>query len=192
MEPQQMMEFLLAMQAKADARYEEAKINQAKADADRKAMQERTDANMKTSHKELLAKLEDDRQANMKAWRGEMSAMTDKWGSDSHMETMACQVMEARRDEEPSSVDRKPEVAQKVEFPVVDAEVMPVREPKRKRRRDRHLAEERRRQKTKDSRREIREPQKKLTVAHRRTTRRLEVAQKTQIDQKVSRRATVR
>jgi hypothetical protein len=50
---------------------EEAKINQVKANANQantdaalKVMQEKADA----SHKELLARLEDGRQANMKAW----------------------------------------------------------------------------------------------------------------------------
>jgi hypothetical protein len=44
-------------------------------------------------------------------------------------ETMACQEMEAcQEEEEPTSVDMKPEVAQQEEVPVEDATVIPVRE----------------------------------------------------------------
>jgi hypothetical protein len=51
--------------------------------------------------------------------------------------------MEARLEEKgPTSVDRKPEAAQQEEVPLQDAEVMPVGEPKKKRRRDRKMAGE--------------------------------------------------
>jgi hypothetical protein len=43
-------------------------------------------------------------------------------------------------EKKPTSLDRKPEAAQKEEVPKVDAEVVPVGEPKKKRRRDRKLA----------------------------------------------------
>ncbi|PNF20396.1 hypothetical protein B7P43_G09711 [Cryptotermes secundus] len=49
-------------------------------------------------------------------------------------EMMACQEMEAHLEEkEPTSVDRKPEAAPQREVPEVDAEVMLVGEPKKKR-----------------------------------------------------------
>jgi hypothetical protein len=55
-------------------------------------------------------------------------------------ETMACrEKAEARLEEEdPASVDMKPEVAQDETVPVEDATVMPVGQPKKKRRRDRN------------------------------------------------------
>ena len=101
---------------------------------------------------ELLLAMRDEvrsrHQANMKAWREEMAAMRDKWVNDNDVETTAFQEMEARQDEKkPTSLDRKPEAAQKEEVPKVD-EVMPVGEPK-KRRRDQKLAAERRFQKPK-------------------------------------------
>jgi hypothetical protein len=47
--------------------------------------------------------------------------------------------MEARpAEEKPTSVDRKPEAAERREVPIEDAEVMPVGEPKEIRRRDRN------------------------------------------------------
>jgi hypothetical protein len=88
----------------------------------------------------------------MKAWREEMVAMRDKRMDANHDETLACHEMEARQDEEkPISRDRNPEAAQKEEVPAEDATVMPVGEPRKKRRRDRQLAAERRRQKQKIS-----------------------------------------
>ena len=57
---------------------------------------------------------------------------------DSHKETLACLEMEARpEEEEPASVNRKPEAAEQREFPVEAVTVMPVRRPKKKRRRGR-------------------------------------------------------
>ncbi|PNF15259.1 hypothetical protein B7P43_G00965 [Cryptotermes secundus] len=130
---------------------------------------------MMTGHKELLAKLEDDRQASMKAWREEMAAMRDKWMNTNHNETLTCREMKARQEErKPTSLDRKPEAAQREEVPKVDAEVMLVGEPKRKRRKDPRCGRH-----------------KKLAVARRGTTRRAKVAQKTPIDRKVSCCATV-
>jgi hypothetical protein len=139
MESQQMMELLLkeirAGQGKADAMREEIRTHQTKAEA---------------GHRELLAKLEDDRQADWKAWREEMAAShketVAETKSEMDVEMIACQEMEALSEEKkPTSVDMKPEVAQKEQVPVQDATVMPVGEPKKKKRR-RHwnLATERR------------------------------------------------
>jgi hypothetical protein len=53
--------------------------------------------------------------------------------------TMACQEMEERLvEEQPTSLDMKPEAAEQREVLVEDAEVMPVGEPKKKRHRDRN------------------------------------------------------
>jgi hypothetical protein len=60
-----------------------------------------------------------------------------------HNEAMACQDMEAHQEErKPTSPDRKLEAAQEDEVPAEDTTVMPVREPKKKRCRDRTLATE--------------------------------------------------
>jgi hypothetical protein len=177
MESQQMMELLLAMR-------EEARSNQANTDATLQVMQEKA----AIGHKELLARLEAGRQANMKAWREEMAAMRDKRMNANHDETMACQEMEARQDEKgPTSVETKPEAAQK-EVPIEDAKVMPVGEPKKKRRRGRKLAAERHHQMkewTQDG------CQRRLAAACRGTSHRAEVARKMQADKKMPRRATV-
>jgi hypothetical protein len=85
----------------------------------------------------------------------------------------------------------KPEVAQDEKVPVEVAAVMPVGESKKKRRRDRKLAAERRRQKPKNLTQENYETQKKLAVARRGTTHHAEVARKMQADKKMPRRATV-
>jgi hypothetical protein len=129
--------------------------------------------------------------ANMKAWREEMAAMRNKCANDNHNETLACQEMEARPEEKPISVDRKPEKAEEREVPEENAEVIPVGEPKKKRRRDRKLAAERRCQKRKTSTLENCGPPKELAVARRGTIRRAKMARKTPIDRKMSRRATV-
>jgi hypothetical protein len=152
MDSQQIMEFLLAMQAKADA-------NEAKADARHEADQAKAEAR----HEQIMA--------DWRAWREETATVRDKRVNDKHDEMMACQEIEARQGErKPTSRDRKPEAAQRDEVPKVDAEVMPVGEPKRERRRDRKLAAERRRQEPKCG------PQNKLVVARRGTTRRAKVA----------------
>jgi hypothetical protein len=93
------------------------------------------------------------------------------------VETMACQGMEARPEEEkPTSLETKPEATQQEEVPVEHAEVIPVGEPKKKRRRDRKLAAEHRRQKTNTSTRENCGPQERLAVTHRGRTHRATVA----------------
>jgi hypothetical protein len=86
------------------------------------ANQEKAEAN----HKELLARLEDDRQVKRRFLKEMMQIMDTshkeimaeiKPGRD--METMACQEVEARQEEEePTSMDRKPEVAEWREEPV--------------------------------------------------------------------------
>jgi hypothetical protein len=93
-------------------------------------------------------------------------------------ETMACRESTETRLEEKELIlpDRKPEVAQKEEVPTENAEVIPVGEPRKKRRKDRKPAAERRRQKLMDLMRENCRPQKKLAVARRGTSRRAEVA----------------
>jgi hypothetical protein len=97
-----------------------------------------------------------------------------------------------KEEEEPTSADRKPEAAEQREAPVDVAEVMPVGEPKKKRRRDRKLAAERRRQKPKTSTRENCGPQKSLVAARSGTSRRGKVTRHSkEIDRKMSRRATV-
>jgi hypothetical protein len=112
--------------------------------------------------------------------------------TNTRKETMACQEMEARlEEEEPASVDTKPEAAQQDEVLNEDAEVMSVGEPKEKRRRDRKLAAERRRLTLKNSTRENCGPHKKLAVDRRGTTRRTKVALKTPRDHKMSHRTTV-
>jgi hypothetical protein len=100
-------------------------------------------ADRKTDKEDLMARMD----ADMKAWREKADADMKAWGDEicwmqvettnTRKETMACQEMEARQEEEePSSVDRKPEVAEQREVPVEDTEVMPVGEPKKKRRRE--------------------------------------------------------
>jgi hypothetical protein len=194
---------------------EEIKTNLAKMEADRKADQEKAEANRKIDKEERKAaqvKADADRvqmqemmkmvhtcQAITDAVLPAMQVMeTSRKDTaaiikpETKVKTMACQEMEAHQEEEePTSADRKPEAADQREAPVDDAEVMPVGEPKKKRRRDRKLAAENRRQKPKTLTRENCGPQKRLAVAHRGTTCRAKVAQKTPIHWKMSRRATV-
>jgi hypothetical protein len=111
---------------------------------------------------------------------------------ETEVKTMACQEMEARQEEEePTSGDRKPDAAEEYKAPAENSTVMPVGEPKKKRRRDRKLAAQHRRQKPKTSTRENCGPQRRLAVARRGTSRRAKVARKRPIDWKISRRATV-
>jgi hypothetical protein len=183
MDLQQMMELLL----------KEIRTNQEKAESDRKADKEE----IKTGHKELLAKMEADRKAaqedlmaKLDADRAQtqefmktLQAYQAKTGAvllaiqetetshketaavietENEVETMACQGMEARPEEEkPTSADRKPEAAEEYEVPIEDAEVIPVGEPKKKRRKDRKLVTEHHRQKPKTSPRENCGPQKR-------------------------------
>jgi hypothetical protein len=91
----------------------------------------------------------------------------------------------------PTSPDRKPEATRKTEAPAENARVIPVEEPKKKRRRDRKLATERCHQELKDMKKKNCGPQKRLAVAHRGTTHCAKVGQKTPIDRKMSRHPTV-
>ena len=86
---------------------------------------------IETVMERLLAKLDADRE-DRKAWQEEMAAITGEWGKDSRKETLACQEMEARQEEEPISLDRNPEAAEQRDVPAEDAEVMPVGETKEK------------------------------------------------------------
>jgi hypothetical protein len=137
-----------------------------------------------------LARLEADRQANMKAWQEEMGARRDKKLTPAEIEPerevkmMACQEMEACLEKkELISLDRKPEAAERG-VPVVVATIMLVGE-QRKRCRDRKLATEQRCE-VKELTQNRGGYQKGLAVAHRETNQRMKVARKTQADQKVS------
>jgi hypothetical protein len=116
-----MEKFFERLTAKMDA-------NQAKAETDREA-----------DHKELLARLEDDRQAERRFLKEMMQIMDTSHKEvmaeiepGRNMETIVCQEMGAHPEEEkPASVDRKPEAAEhQEEVPVQDATAMPVVEPK--------------------------------------------------------------
>jgi hypothetical protein len=123
-----------------------------KMEANRKTDKEEMEAKRRADKEDFMARMD----ANMKAWQEKADADTKAWGEEirsmrfettnTRTETMACQEVEARQEEkEPSSVDMKPEVGEQREVPVEDAELMPVGEPKKKRRRDRKLVAERRR-----------------------------------------------
>jgi hypothetical protein len=101
--------------------------------------------------------------------------------------------MEAhQKEEEPTSADRKPEAAEQREVPADDAEIMLVRELKKKWHRDRKPATECRRQKPKTSTLGNYGPQKRLAVARNGSSRRKKVTWNTkEIDRKMSRCATV-
>jgi hypothetical protein len=160
------MQRIIEMLAKLDA-------NQEKAEADRKPTrnkgrppkQKQMQEMMKTmaarlekmdnSHKEMAAETKPDR---------DMEEMACRETTEAHLvldeKTMACQEMEARPEEKPTSVDRKPEAIEERQFPEENAEVIPVGELRKKRLRDRKPAAERRRQKLKDLTREDCKPQK--------------------------------
>jgi hypothetical protein len=121
--------------------------NQAKAEADRKADKE--------EGKAAQVKADADRvqmQEKMEAHRRELKEIMEKIMNANHNEKLACRETTEERLEEkkPTSPDRKPEAAQKAEVPAANATVMPVGEPKKKRRRDGKLAAKRRRQKPKN------------------------------------------
>jgi hypothetical protein len=110
----------------------------------------------------------------MKAWREEIrSVLLER--TNTRKETIACQEMEAHlEEEEPTSVDRKPEVAQNEEVHVEDAVVKPVKGRKKRQRGKRQAAGR------------CREPKKvtrgicgswmKFAVARRKVSRRATVA----------------
>jgi hypothetical protein len=125
-EMKQVMEMLKTMLASMDA-------NQARMEAEDKAWREEMEARRNVWRKETIA-YQEKMMARMNAGHKEMMA----WLKDLKIngeETMTCQEkMEVRLEEEPTSVEMKP-VAAHEEVPLEDAEVMPVGEP-RKRRRD--------------------------------------------------------
>jgi hypothetical protein len=118
MESQQIMELLLAMREEMRAGQEEANI---KAEA---------------RHAQLMA--------DWKAWGEERRASHKKIVPEKEM--TAYRELEAHQQDEPTSVETKPESAEHQEVPVEDAPRIPVGEPK-KRRRDHKLAADRRCQK---------------------------------------------
>jgi hypothetical protein len=85
---------------------------------------------MDNSHKVMAAKTKPDRVMEEMACQETMEAhlVMDK-------KTMACQEMDARQ-EKPTSLDRKPEAAEERHVPEENAEVIPVGEPRKERRRD--------------------------------------------------------
>jgi hypothetical protein len=177
MNTQQLLELLLArmetMQVKADADREERK-------ADRRELKEMMMKLMDTSHKEMVAEQKPERDMETMACRETMEAHLEE------EEMMACQEMEARPEEKPTSVDRKPEAAEEEEWvPKEDAEVMPVRELKKKQRKDRNQQNMKKRTQGMDG------CQRRLAAAHRGTSHHAEVARKMQSDKKMPHRATV-
>jgi hypothetical protein len=153
---------------------------------------ERLLAKMETNKEDFLARMD----ANMKAWREKADEDMKAWREEirsvlfettnPRKETMACQEMEAHQEEKmPTLVDMKPEAAQQEEVPVEDAEVMPVGEPRKKRRRDRNQRNKKKRTQGNDK------CQRRLAAARRGTSHRAEVARKLQTDKKMPRRATV-
>jgi hypothetical protein len=151
------------------ARQERMAALREEGEADPKAWEERVAA----MRRRRITVRPEEMSADTKARLEEIAAMTNKiWKAwremrnashkdtvaenkpETEVKTMACQEMEAHQEEEPTSADRKPKAAEQREVPVDDAEVMPVGEPKKKRHRNRKLAAERRRQKSKTSTRE--------------------------------------
>jgi hypothetical protein len=179
MDTHQVLELLLA---RMDADREEWKTdeeirsNQAKL----LATMEANWAKAETHHKDFPARID----ARWNAWWEIMNA--------NHDEMLACQEKTEFHLEEKqlTSADTKPEAAEERQVPEENATVMPVEEPKKKRRRDRRLAAECRRHKQKISTLESCGPPKELGVARRRTTRRVKVARKAPID-RMYRRAKV-
>jgi hypothetical protein len=105
--------------------------------------------------------------------------------TNTRTETMACQEMEARQEEKLTSLDRKPEAAEERHVPEENAEVIPVGEPREKRRRDRNQRKKKKRTQGNDG------YQRRLAAARRGTSHRAEVARKMQTDKKMPRLVTV-
>jgi hypothetical protein len=148
----------------------------AKMDADRKAAQEDFLAKMDANQAKAEAKIDANQakaDADRKVWQEEMAATRKE--------------MEARLDEEkPTSVDREPEAAeQEEEVPEENATVMPVGEPRKKRRKDRNQRNKKKRTQGNDG------CQRRLAATSRGMSNRAKVARKTQANKKMSRRATV-
>jgi hypothetical protein len=125
---------------------------------------------METSHKEIAAETKPDR---------DMEEMACRETTEAHLvmdeETMACQEMEARLDEEePTSVETKPEVAQQQEVPKEDTVVQPVKGRKRRLRGKKQAAG--RRREPKKLTREDCGPRMQLAASCRKVSRRATVA----------------
>jgi hypothetical protein len=136
---------------------------------------------MKKLFERLLAILDADRKARREDIR---SMWFEKSITQEEMEA------DAEKMEPDSEVMQSVVEHQKV--PIQDATVIPVGEPKKKRRRDRNRAAERHRQKLKDFTWENCGPQKRLAVARSGSSRRGRVTRHTkEIDRKMPRRATV-
>jgi hypothetical protein len=150
---------------------------------DRKKDMEKMEAKRRKDKEDLMEKL-DIYQAKtdavllaMQVMESSHKGIVAETKPETGIKTMACQEMGAHpEEEEPTSVDMKPEAAEQSEVPVQDATVMPVGEPKKKRRRDQRLAAERRRHKLKNSTWENGAPQKELAVACRKMSRCVTVA----------------
>jgi hypothetical protein len=153
--------------AKLEANQEEMK-------ADRKADQERADADRVQTQElmKMLQAYQTKTDAVLPAMQVTETSRTETATiiepETNEVETMACQGMEARPEEEkPTSADRKPEAAEEYKAPAENTTVIPVGEPKKKRRRDRKLAAQHRRQKSNTSTRENCGPQERLAVTHK-------------------------
>jgi hypothetical protein len=127
MEMQQMMELLLAMRKDRETDKEEIETGQ-------EALLTKLDADRKAAHEDLMAKMEADRvqmqefMKTLQAYQAKTDAVlpgmqvteTSHKETDTviepetdEVETLACQGMEARPEEEkPTSADRKPEAAE--------------------------------------------------------------------------------
>jgi hypothetical protein len=130
MEMQQMMEFFWK-ELRADREDFMARM-----EANRKKDKEEREADRKTAKEEILKKM-DEYQAKTDAILLALQVMETSHREmvaeatlERNMEMIACQEMEERPEEEqPTSLDRKPEAAQQEEVPIQDTTVMPVREP---------------------------------------------------------------
>jgi hypothetical protein len=96
---------------------------------------------VETTHREC----EEPTSADMKACQ---ETTVSHEATEADEETMACQEeTEACLQGEPASEDMTPEVAHEQEFPLEDAVIMPVGEPRKRRQDRRHLATQRRQKK---------------------------------------------
>jgi hypothetical protein len=158
MDTAQMMERLLAT---INANHEEAEANRkidkedtnastkmlAEMTEKMEADQEKSDAARKADKEEMLAAMKANEEMTVRMDAKVLSMQAElksaiKGLNFNRQETMACQeIIVARLEvEEPASVDMTPEVAHGQEVPPEDAEVMPVREPRKRRQDGRNLA----------------------------------------------------
>jgi hypothetical protein len=162
---QQMLQQLLAMQEKADA---DRKAYQEKVEAEHKAWLERIKTFWQADREETDIKLKELTETAEKTVLNRNKIPKEEVAVDS----------ETAPSQEATKTERDPEMMQSAEehqeFPKEDAAVMPVGEP-RKRRRDRNLAAGRR-QKPKRSFQASCEYKKRSAAARRKMTRRATVA----------------